>query len=312
MAMLKFRNCLTTLRGTSLFQNPMMCLFRKFESDTLTVSEADTPRIPARPSLPVITSRVLEYPQKYFSAREAWVCNMDTIDEVKLGVIDLHPLVFATMPRIDVIYQNFIWQKKYREVDFRTDPVRSDLSGGGRKPWPQKGTGRARHGSIRSPIFLKGGKAHGKRGPKTGFFMLPFTNRVAGLASTLTCKFAQDNLFFVDSLDIPSEDANFIESLIQKRRWGKSTLFVYESDIMPRNITLATDKLDMVTLMPYYGLNVYSMLKYDNVVLTLEALNKIEERLLFHLHRADINNTKFNRFKYNQHVITNSKPVNIK
>lgn len=70
--------------------------------------EADVSKLTTRPSLPIITSRKLEYPQKYFESREAWVCNMDTIEETKLGLIDLHPLVFATMPRYDNIYRNLI------------------------------------------------------------------------------------------------------------------------------------------------------------------------------------------------------------
>lgn len=68
---------------------------------------------------------------------------------------------------------------------------RAEMRGGGRKPWPQKGLGRARHGSIRSPLFYKGGAAHGPRSPKTYFYMLPFHKRVLGLTSTLSIKLAQ-------------------------------------------------------------------------------------------------------------------------
>lgn len=65
------------------------------------------------------------------------------------------------------------------------------MPGGGRKPWPQKGMGRARHGSIRSPLFKGGGVAHGPRSPATHFYMLPFYQRVLGLTSTLSIKLAQ-------------------------------------------------------------------------------------------------------------------------
>jgi len=283
-----------------------MSLARQFESDSIT--EADVTKFSSRPFLPIITSRKLEYPQKYFKPREAWVSNMDTVEETKLGLIDLHPLVFATMPRLDIIYHNMKWQKDYRHVDYVTEPSRAELPGGGRKPWRQKGTGRARHGSIRSPIFKKGGKAHGKRGPKTNFYMLAQSARVSGLISCLTIKFTQDDICFVDSLDIPSEDPKYIENLIQSRGWGKSVLLINDTDVMPRNITLATDKMNMVTLMPYYGLNVYSMLKYNTLVMTVESLNKIEERLLFHLHSC-YSTAPFNKFTYNQHVRMNSEPV---
>lgn len=122
----------------------------------------------------------------------------------------------------------------------------------------------------------------------------------------LSCKHAQDDLVIVDSLEIPSKDQKYMEDLIEARRWGISILFVNDIDIMPVNITLATDKMETVTLMPFYGLNVYSMLKYDTLVITLEALNKIEDRLLFNLHRSDIDNGKFDIKGINQSVLKNS------
>ncbi|CAL1275130.1 unnamed protein product [Larinioides sclopetarius] len=285
------------------------CLLPARTSVRLIETEASPPISDSsltRPPLPLITSRDLQYKPRYSEPRQAWLCNMDTVEEEKLGLIDLHPSVFAVMPRMDIIWHNYNWQKKYRFVDFKVEYTRAEMRGGGRKPWPQKGTGRARHGSIRSPIFLGGGKAHGKRGPVTKFFMLPLATRVNGLINTLTCKYSQNDLVIVDSLEIPSDDPKFIEDLIEHRKWGVSVLFINEVDLMPRNITLATDKMETVTLMPYYGLNVYSMLKYDTLVLTLEALNKIEERLLFNLHRADIQQPKFRQTRINQSVLINS------
>lgn len=306
--MLRSIICTLSLRRSfPLFQSPVMNL-RKFES--ITNIDSDISKVSRiRESTPIITSRTLEYPQKYFKPREAWVCNMDTVQEQKLGLIDMHPLVFAAMPRIDVIWHNLNWQRKLNFIDFETELSRSEMRGGGRKPWPQKGTGRARHGSIRSPIFKKGGKAHGKRGPKTAFFMPTFSLRVSGLVTTLSCKFAQDDLVIVDSLDIPTQDEKFMQNLIQKRRWGNSILFVNESDLMPQNITLATDKMESVNLIPYYSLNVYSMLKYDTMVMTLGALDRIEERLLFNLHRADIRFLRYNRHLTSQSVKKNSEPL---
>lgn len=270
------------------YRSAVIQSFRFYETD----NPIPAPQ-PSRPPLPLITSRELQYKPKYSKPRQAWLCNMDTVEEEKLGLLDLHPSVFAAMPRFDTIWRNLDWQKRIHFIDFKTELSRAEMRGGGRKPWPQKGTGRARHGSIRSPIFLKGGKAHGKRGPTTDFFMLPYPIRVNGLISMLSCKHAQDDLVIVDSLEIPSKEQKYMEDLIEARRWGISILFVNDIDIMPVNIALATDKMETVTLMPYYGLNVYSMLKYDTLVITLEALNKIEDRLLFNLHRSDVNHGKF-------------------
>ncbi|XP_035226203.1 39S ribosomal protein L4, mitochondrial-like isoform X2 [Stegodyphus dumicola] len=301
--MLAVKRCVSCLKSKNSLFLPM----RFFAVDIEKPVTEHTDNYPVtKPQLPIITSRPLPYPSKYVKPREAWVCNLDTVEEELLGIIDLHPSVFGVMPRLDIIFHNYRWQQKYRFVDYVTELSRAEVPGGGRKPWPQKGTGRARHGSIRSPIFLRGGKAHGKRGPKTTFYMLPRATRVYGLTSTLSCKFAQDDLVIVNSLEIPTNEQKFIEELMEHRRWGISVLFINETDIMPRNITLATDKMESVVLMPYYGLNVYSMLKYDTIVMTLEALNKIEERLLFHLHRSDLDDGKFNRFDFNKSVLKNS------
>lgn len=269
-------------------------------------SDPDTNFI--RQSLPVITSRQLPYANKYLPARQAWLENMDTIEVTKLGMLDLHPDIFATFPRLDILFHNLRWQRLYCKVDFKSERTRAEMPGGGRKPWRQKGTGRARHGSIRSPIWIRGGKAHGARGPKTFFYMLSFPIRVRGLVSALTCKFAQNDLRIVDSLEIPTADSKYIEDLVEQRGWGVSVLFVNDTDVMPKNITLAIDKISHFTLMPYYGLNVYSMLKYDTIVMTLDSLNKIEERLVFHLNRADINdvNAKYHHQNFIRTVIKNS------
>lgn len=80
-----------------------------------------------------------QFPSKFQTPREIWIENINTVDEYKLGILELHPDVFAVMPRIDVIHQNVIWQRKYHYVSFAHTKVRSEVRGGGRKPWPQKG-----------------------------------------------------------------------------------------------------------------------------------------------------------------------------
>jgi len=249
--------------------------------------------VSTRPPLPIITSRKLNFLEPFHSPRQAWVENLDTIKEDKLGLVDLHPDVFAAFPRVDILHLNIHWQQKYQFVDWRCLPTRAEMSGGGRKPRPQKGTGRARHGSIRSPIFYSGAKAHGPRGPKSHFYMLPFRQRVMGLTAALSVKLAQDDLKIVDNLEIPTEDPKYIPSLMEERGWGLSTLIVDDTDYMPKNISVATANVTHINLMPAYGLNVYSMLKHDTLVLTLAALERIEERILFHIHKLNRECDKF-------------------
>jgi large subunit ribosomal protein L4 len=68
-------------------------------------------------------------------------------------MMQLHPKIFASTPRIDLIHLNVQWQKDFRRVSFAHTKTRAEVRGGGRKPWPQKGLGKARHGSIRSPLW---------------------------------------------------------------------------------------------------------------------------------------------------------------
>lgn len=236
------------------------------------------------PNLIPVTDK---YPSKFQSAREIWIENFNTVEEQKQGILQLHPDVFATAPRIDVIHQNVSWQRKYRYVSFAHAATRAELPGGGRKPWPQKGMGRARHGSIRSPLFKGGGRAHGPRSPTSHFYMLPFFTRVLGLTSTLSVKLAQDDLHVINDLEIPTEDPEFIRNLIAERKWGPSVLLIDTDDIVPRNIAIATENIQHVNILPAYGLNVYSMLKYETLAITVRAVKHIEDKILYHLNRND-------------------------
>lgn len=263
---------------------------RKHFSDTLPTTEESTDQsslIQTRGPLPLMTSRQLNYPNKSKEGVQTWLETLNTIDNEKLGMVDLHPDIFATFPRLDIIYTNIKWQNKYKLIRYDWEPTRAEMRGGGRKPWPQKGLGKARHGSNRSPIWLRGGRAHGPRGPESFFYMLPIYERVLGLRSALSVKLAQNDLHIVDSLEIPSDEPDYIESLFASRFWGFSGLFIDDTDFMPRNISLALNKLDHFNLMPVYGLNVYSMLKHETLVLTLAAVEKIEQKLLFQLYKTE-------------------------
>lgn len=166
--------------------------------------------------------------ETYREPRQIWVENMNTIEPRNVALRELHPEVFAAPPRIDIIHQNVKWQRNYRYVSFAHTKERFEVRGGGRKPWPQKGLGRARHGSIRSPLWRGGGTIHGPRSPTTHFYMLPFYTRVLGLTSTLSTKLAQDDLHVVDNLELPTEDPKYLQELIDARQWGPAVLLVDE------------------------------------------------------------------------------------
>lgn len=175
-----------------------------------------------------VTKKEWMFPPAYTKPREVWIENMDSVEEKKLGLFELHPTVFASVPRIDLIHRNVTWQRKYRWISWAHTKTRAEVRGGGKKPWPQKGLGRARHGSIRSPLFRGGGVIHGPRSGTTHFYMLPFHQRIYGLTSTLSAKLAQDDLHLIKNLELPSDEPEFLKDLIENRNWGPSVLFVDE------------------------------------------------------------------------------------
>lgn len=225
--------------------------------------------------------------------RQAWVENFVGVPRELFGIIDLHPRVFGVFPRMDFASEAALWQLRYRDIDYVSMPTRNELPGGTRKPWPQKGTGRARHGSVNSPIFLKGGWAHGPRGPVTGFKIELHFRLVNALKSMLTIKLAQDDIKIVDSIDsYITEDPKELEQDFEERGWGPSVLIVDKRDIFPQNLVSATNSLNHVNMMSTVGLNVLSMCRHETMVITYDALREIEDRLLYQLVRVDLSETR--------------------
>ncbi|XP_025944546.1 39S ribosomal protein L4, mitochondrial isoform X1 [Apteryx rowi] len=215
------------------------------------------------------------------TAVQAWVESLRHPDDTRLGLADLHPDVFAVNPRLDILHTVAMWQKNFKRISYAKVKTRAEVRGGGRKPWRQKGTGRSRQGSIRSPLWRGGGIAHGPRGPTSYFYMLPMKVRVMGLKVALTVKLMQDNLHIVDCLEMPTADPQYLVELARYRHWGQSVLIVDVNE-MPENIENAAASLKTITLIPALGLNVHSMLKHHTLVLTLDTVAFLEKKLLWH------------------------------
>ncbi|XP_036011066.1 large ribosomal subunit protein uL4m isoform X2 [Mus musculus] len=127
-----------------------------------------------------------------------------------------------------------------------------------------------------------GGVAHGPRGPTSYYYMLPMKVRALGLKVALTVKLMQDDLHIVDSLELPTADPQYLTELAQYRHWGSSVLLVdLTHEEMPKNVVAATSGLNSFNLIPAVGLNVYSMLKHQTLVLTLPSVAFLEDKLLW-------------------------------
>ncbi|XP_072255726.1 large ribosomal subunit protein uL4m [Pyxicephalus adspersus] len=250
-------------------------------------------RPPVDLSQPVL--RTCRFPvPSHLSPKPVWLESLNNEEQEPQALVHLHPDVFDVPPRIDLIHQVVNWQRNFKRISHAKTKTRAEVRGGGKKPWTQKGTGRARQGSIRSPLWKGGGVAHGPRGPTSYYYMLPLKVRVLGLKTAMTVKLAQNDLHIIDSTDISTPDPQYLVDLFKQRHWGESVLIVDDKEGMSENILSATANSKMITLIPAIGMNVYSILKYNTVLLTVGAVDFLEEKLLFH----DLRYSTLYNFKY--------------
>lgn len=206
---------------------------------------------------------------------QAWVTGFQSGE--KLGIIDLNSTVFGARPRVDILHRVVVWQRAKVRAGTAKVKDRSEVRGGGRKPWKQKGSGRARQGSIRAPHFVGGGVVHGPRGPVSYDYTLPKKVRQLGLQSALSIKLAQGDLTVVDALFLESHKTRDLLSILELH--GLSSALLVDGGDVDINIALAAKNLPEVDFLPGRGLNVYSMLLRDSLVLSVGAVRVLEERL---------------------------------
>ena len=154
--------------------------------------------------------------------------------------------------------------------------TRSEVSGGGRKPWKQKGTGRARQGSIRATQWRGGGIAGGVQ-PRDYTFKINKKERVLALKSALTDKLNTKSLFVFDNLELPSLKTKELKSFVETANLEGKVLFVTASD--NENLYMASRNLGYTYVLYIDDINVYDIVNADTLVLDVAALNKLEEVL---------------------------------
>ncbi|MBL8656731.1 MAG: 50S ribosomal protein L4 [Altererythrobacter sp.] len=197
------------------------------------------------------------------------------LDGKASGDIELNDDVFGLEPRADILHRVITWQLEKRRGTARPTRERSDVSRTGKKFGRQKGGGTARHGDRAAPIFIGGGKAHGARLRDFN----PSLNkkiRALGLRMALSSK-AKEGLVILDSLELKDAKTKALKGHLDKAGWSGKVL-VIGGESVDEGFAKAARNLPHVNVLPAIGANVYDILKHDTLVLTKDAVEKLEAR----------------------------------
>ena len=194
----------------------------------------------------------------------------------KVKDIKLEDNVFNVKPNDAVIKDAVVAAMAGARQGTSKVKTRSEVSGGGRKPYRQKGTGNARQGSIRAPHYRHGGVAFGVT-PRDYTFKMNKKERVLALRSVLSMKAKENNIKVIDSLTVESLKTKDLKNLLSNLGLNGKTLFITSNDA--ENLYLASRNLNNVGVLLTSELNVYDMLHADTIVLDEEAVKQIEEVL---------------------------------
>lgn len=198
------------------------------------------------------------------------------LENQKKGEVELNPLIFGQIVRTDIMHGVVVWQMAKKRTGTHSTKEIADVKGSTRKIYKQKGTGRARHGSVRASQFRGGAIVFGPH-PRSHEFSLNKKVRKLGLISALSLKKQENSIIVLDEL----KASGYKSALMLKILKGlNATTALLIDDVVEGTVLRSISNLPYVDALPVTGLNVLDILKHDKLVLTVAALKKIEERLL--------------------------------
>jgi len=205
------------------------------------------------------------------------VVEVKNLEGKKVGEVELADAVFAARVNPDLLHEASRWHLNSLRSGTHKVKERSEVSGSGRKLWRQKGTGRARVGSIRSPLWRKGGTVHGPRPRKYGY-ALPKKMIVGALRSGLSLKLADEKLVIVDAWSLASHKSKAFRSTLTLLDGGSKTTLLIDAG-ENHNLQLASRNLAGVKLVRTRELQAYDLLRHERLVLSKEAALKLSATL---------------------------------
>jgi len=191
------------------------------------------------------------------------------------GEITLPVGAFDGPVRKHLLYEVVNMQRANRRAGTASTKTRGEVRGGGKKPWRQKGTGRARAGSIRSPIWVGGATIFGPR-PRDYSYRLPSSARRSALRSALSLKVRQGQLLVLDAIDIPDGKTKAVEQMLQTLGIASALIVTAEPNPM---LERAARNLRTVKVLRAEGANVEDILRYQHLVLTRESVTALSGRV---------------------------------
>lgn len=198
------------------------------------------------------------------------------IDGSQVGEVELNDSVFGIEPNAHVLHSAVLLQRASLRRGTHKVKGRSEVRGGGRKPWKQKGTGRARQGSIRSPQWKGGGVVFGPT-PRSYSFKLPKKVRRLAIKSALSSKVQDNAIIVLDQLTLNAPKTKEFASILSNLKVGRKALVVAPS--YDDNVALSARNLPGVKFVAADGINVLDVMTYDQLIITKEAVQKVEEVL---------------------------------
>ncbi|SDW90372.1 LSU ribosomal protein L4P [Marininema mesophilum] len=194
----------------------------------------------------------------------------------QVGELELSASVFGIEPNEAVLHEAVVMQQASLRRGTHAVKNRSAVRGGGRKPWKQKGTGRARHGSIRSPIWVGGGVAFGPT-PRSYGFKMPKKVRRLAIRSALSSKVKSDGLVVLNQLSFDAPKTKEMTKVLNNLKADRKALVVGRG--YDENVVLSARNIPGVKFVDAEGLNVLDVLNYDKLIITQEAVSRVEEVL---------------------------------
>ena len=192
----------------------------------------------------------------------------------KVSDVELNENVFGIEPNENIVHEVLINYLANQRQGTQSTKTRSEVRGGGRKPWRQKGTGRARQGSIRAPQWIKGGIALGPK-PRSYKYTLNKKEKRLAIRSILSSKVLEKELTVVDKLELKEiKTKSMVKAFADLKLTGKTLVVLQEKNL---NVQASTNNIEGAKTRLVNEINVYDLLKYTNLVLPLDTVKKLEE-----------------------------------